>query len=145
MIPINRSYCSILSGGVDSSLVSHYLSKICNPKKYLTINHVNKDKISNNIHLFKPFFGKKIQQLKISESDYYKYLQKSLKICSSPINSHDFPGKLFLAKQAKALKTKAILVVMEQTNYLEDMKHIDRKLVIISAIILITQNILIGE
>ena len=31
---------------------------------------------------------------------------------------------------------------MEQTNYLEDMKHIDRKLVIISAIILITQNIL---
>ena len=108
MIPINRSYCSILSGGVDSSLVSHYLSKICNPKKYLTINHVNKDKISNNIHLFKPFFGKKIQQLKISESDYYKYLQKCLKICSSPINSHDFPGKLFLAKQAKALKTKAI-------------------------------------
>lgn len=108
MIPINRSYCSILSGGVDSSLVSHYLSRICNPKKYLTINHINKDKISNSIHLFKPFFGNKIQQLKISEDNYYKFLQKSLKICSSPINSHDFPGKLILAKQAKALKAKAI-------------------------------------
>lgn len=108
MIPEKRNFCSILSGGVDSSLVSYYLSKISKPQNYLTINHIGKDKISNQINLFKKHFGNKIKSLKVNEKRYYENLIESLKVCSSPINSHDFPGKLILAREAKLLGSKAI-------------------------------------
>lgn len=108
MIPFKRSFCSIISGGVDSSLVSYYLSEISKPKKYLSLNHIGKDRISNNINKFQKYFSSEIKSLKINQSLYLKYLKKSLKICSSPINSHDFPGKLILAEYAKKIKTKAI-------------------------------------
>ena len=108
MVPHERSYCSILSGGIDSTLVSYYLSEISKPKKYLSLNHLGKDKISNNIFRFQKYFNSEIVSLRINQKDYYKSLLKSLKICSSPINSHDFPGKLILANYAKKIKTKAI-------------------------------------
>ena len=44
----------------------------------------------------------------MNEKQYYENLIESLKICSSPINSHDFPGKLILAREAKLLGSKAI-------------------------------------
>ena len=53
MVPNKRDFCSILSGGVDSSLVSYYLSKISKPQSYLSINHIGKDKISSQIGYFK--------------------------------------------------------------------------------------------
>ncbi len=108
MIPYKRNFCSILSGGVDSSLVSYYLSKISKPQSYISINHVGKDKISNQIGHFKKYFGNNIKSLKVNEKQYYENLIESLKICSSPINSHDFPGKLILAREAKLLGSKAI-------------------------------------
>ncbi len=108
MVPNKRDFCSILSGGVDSSLVSYYLSKISKPQSYLSINHIGKDKISNQIGYFKKYFGNNIKSLKVNEKKYYENLIESLKICSSPINSHDFPGKLILAREAKLLGSKAI-------------------------------------
>ncbi len=108
MIPQDRPFCSILSGGVDSTLVSYYLSEISTPRKYLSLNHFGKDKISNNIKKFQKYFNTQIKSLKINHNYYYKNLIKSLQVCSSPINSHDFPGKLILADTAKKIKTKAI-------------------------------------
>ena len=108
MVPHDRPFCSILSGGVDSTLVSYYLSEISSPKKYFSLDHLGKDKISNKIKKFQKYFNSEIKSLKINENFYYKNLIKSLQICSSPINSHDFPGKLILAEAAKKIKTKAI-------------------------------------
>ena len=81
--------------------------EISKPKKYLTINHTGKDKFLIKF-IYLNYFGKKIERIDVNESDYYKYLIESLKICSSPINSHDFPGKLILAKKAKLIGAKAI-------------------------------------
>ena len=65
------------------------------------MDHLGKDKISNKIKKFQKYFNSEIKSLKINENFYYKNLIKSLQICSSPINSHDFPGKLILAEAAK--------------------------------------------
>ena len=44
----------------------------------------------------------------MSLEKYYYNLKNSLKINASPINSHDFPGKLILAKEVKKRGCKAI-------------------------------------
>ena len=43
MIPEKRLFGSILSGGVDSSLVSKYVSKNSLPLDYIFVNHQGKD------------------------------------------------------------------------------------------------------
>ena len=108
MIPKNRSFATIVSGGIDSSLISSYLNEISDPKKFISINHVNKDFISNKIHKFDQFFKKKINLINVDEKKYLKNLKISTRICSGPINSHDFVGKLILAEEAKKNNCKAI-------------------------------------
>ena len=108
MIPQKRNFTSIVSGGIDSTLISYYLDRYSNPKKIFSINHLGKDYISNKIILFNRFFSKKITSIEINKFDYFKYLNESTKICCSPISSHDFVGKLLLAKKTKENNCKAI-------------------------------------
>ena len=108
MVPNNRNFTSIISGGVDSSLISAFLNKISNPKKFLTLNHINKDYISNKVYKFEKYLNKNIYAQNISESDYKNRLTKAIKICASPISSHDFVGKLILAEITKKNNCKAI-------------------------------------
>ena len=44
----------------------------------------------------------------VTLENYYDNLKDSLKICSSPISSHDFPGKLIIAREVKNKGCKAI-------------------------------------
>ena len=52
MIPQNRKFASIVSGGIDSSLVSYYICKISKPTQLISLNHVGKDKLANQIKKF---------------------------------------------------------------------------------------------
>lgn len=108
MIPEKRSFASVVSGGIDSSLVSSYLDEISDPKKFFSINHVNKDYISNKVYKFNKYFSKKITSIRVHEKKYLENLEISTKICSGPINSHDFVGKLILAEETKKNNCKAI-------------------------------------
>ena len=108
MIPEKRSFASVVSGGIDSSLLSAYLDEISDPKKFFSINHVNKDYISNKIYKFNKYFSKKITSIRVHEKKYLENLEISTKICSGPINSHDFVGKLILAEETKKNNCKAI-------------------------------------
>ena len=108
MIPNNRNFASIVSGGIDSTLISSYLDEYPNAKKLICLNHIGKDKISNNISKFNKYFSKKINKFNINSQNYFKNLIESTKINQSPINSHDFVGKLILAKETKKNNCKAI-------------------------------------
>lgn len=108
MIPEKRNFTSIVSGGIDSTLISHYLDQYSSPKKFLSLNHLGKDYISNKINLFDKYFSKKITSIEVNKFDYFKYLNESTTICSSPVSSHDFVGKLILAKKTKEINCKAI-------------------------------------
>ena len=52
MIPQERKFCSIISGGIDSSLISIMLKNLSDTENFITLNHLGKDKISNNINKF---------------------------------------------------------------------------------------------
>jgi len=108
MIPSNRNFASIVSGGIDSGLISNYICKISKPSKLIHLNHVGKDKLSGHIKFFEEKIGKKISQYKINVNYYKKNLIKSLNICNSPISSHDFVGKFIISDKIKKINCKAL-------------------------------------
>ncbi|OUW73715.1 MAG: hypothetical protein CBD76_02635 [Pelagibacteraceae bacterium TMED216] len=108
MIPFDRNSSSIISGGVDSSIISYIINKINKKIKFITLDHLGKDKISNKIKLFENKIKSKILKKNVSLKDYKNSYKKCLEVCSSPINSHDFPGRMIIARQAKSLNSKCI-------------------------------------
>ena len=108
MIPQERKFCSIISGGIDSSLISIMLKNLSDTENFITLNHLGKDKISNNINKFEKYLACSIQKQNISQIEYKKHLLNSIKICNSPISSHDFPGKLIIAKKVNAMNCKTV-------------------------------------
>ena len=61
MVPVDRKYCSIISGGIDSTIISKLLENIADPSFFISLNHVGKDNISNQINKFQKFFKKRDQ------------------------------------------------------------------------------------
>ena len=59
MIP-ERPFATVVSGGVDSSLISALLVKYSEPNMLIAINHVGKDFISNDLEAFEKHLGRKI-------------------------------------------------------------------------------------
>ena len=108
MIPIGRSFASIISGGIDSSLISNYICRISNPKKIIYLNHIGKDKFSHQMKIFENYLNRSILKYKINPDNYQKNLIKCLKICNSPINSHDFVGKFILSKKIRQYNCRAL-------------------------------------
>ena len=108
MIPTNRNFASIVSGGIDSGLISNYICKISEPRKLINLNHVGKDKLSSHIKFFEKNINRKISQYKINAYYYKKNLIKCLNICNSPINSHDFVGKFIISDKINKIKCKAL-------------------------------------
>ena len=82
---------SIVSGGVDSSLVSYFLDQIGVDVKYgLTLTFGTKDKVALNAH--KLFDKLSFQQIEynVKTKEYYNSYLNCLDLCCSPIHSHDF-------------------------------------------------------
>ncbi len=101
MIPQNRKLATIVSGGIDSTLVSHYVCKNSKPNYLIFLNHIGKDWHTQKIKLFEKYLNNKIIKHNISEKDYFKNYLKSIKICNSPVNSHSFVGNYINAKLVK--------------------------------------------
>ena len=58
MIP-DKKFGSIFSGGIDSSLQTVLLAQVQKPDNIITLNHVGKDKITENIDKFQKFITNK--------------------------------------------------------------------------------------
>ena len=108
MIPQNRKFCSIVSGGIDSSLISIMIKNISNSKNFVSLNHIGKDRISDKVKKFEKYLNNPIYKINVSKEVYKKYLTKAINICNSPVSSHDFSGKLIIAKKVNAMKCKAV-------------------------------------
>tara|TARA_A100001015_G_scaffold106714_1_gene118443 strand:+ start:1716 stop:3461 length:1746 start_codon:yes stop_codon:yes gene_type:complete len=108
MLPRKRLFGSIFSGGVDSSLVSKYVSHNSDPLEYLFINHQNKDFHTKYMKEFSKLLGSNIKIVDVNLKKYYKFYKKSLKINGSPINSHSWVGQLIISDRIRKLRGKAV-------------------------------------
>jgi len=97
MIP-DKKFGSVFSGGIDSSLQTVLLTQVHKPNNIITLNHVGKDKITENISKFQKFITNKINVLHINKEKYLKDLKKCYAITKFPFLTHDFVGKYQLSK-----------------------------------------------
>ena len=97
MIP-DRKFGSIVSGGIDSSLVSHYLNKIKKPNILAGIDHVGKDKVIKNIPIFQKHLKRKIHLIKLNSKKYFLLMKKTYQSFSSPFLTHDCVSRYLVSK-----------------------------------------------
>jgi len=93
MIPPNRRYAAIVSGGVDSSLVAHYLTTMGHPDLLIAVNHVGKDLISANLSGFERHLGQPIHQVGVDPAAYAAEIWRCQQVCGAPLHSHSFVGQ----------------------------------------------------
>jgi asparagine synthase (glutamine-hydrolysing) len=110
MIPNLRKFASVVSGGIDSSLLSHYICKNSSPQQLICLNHVGKEMFSHCIKIFEKELKFKINHYDIYVKDYYLNLIEALTICNGPIHSHSFVGQLIMAKIINKYGCKALFV-----------------------------------
>ena len=96
MIP-ERKFGSIVSGGIDSSLVSHYLNKIKKPDILAGINHIGKDNVIKNIPIFEKYLKNKIHLIELNSKKYFSLMKKTYESFSSPFLTHDYVSRYFIA------------------------------------------------
>ena len=108
MIPSERKFASIISGGIDSSLITKYLNEICDPNLLIAIDHVGKDTITKNLKYFENKLQKKIKTISVDEKIYIKNLLEISRSYLTPIHSHSFVSLYILSKYCNTKKCKAI-------------------------------------
>ena len=97
MIPQTK-FGSISSGGIDSTLQSYLLDRISKPENFVTLNFgKEKDPIMKKIHFFDKFFSKSISQIEVKKNLYKKIALKCYEVISSPLFTHDLPGRFILS------------------------------------------------
>ena len=92
MLP-DTKYASVLSGGVDSSLVSAYCLKYGNPDAFVAINHIGKDEISNNLSVFEDVLNINIDVIDVRPELYASEIKRAQNIIGGPLFSHSFIGQ----------------------------------------------------
>jgi len=105
MIP-NKDFGCIISGGIDSTLQAGLISKLKNSSLNLFIHHPRKDKLIYHIDKFNNFFKNEIKIINSNKKIYSDNLNKCYQIISSPLQTHDLPGRMLLAKKFKEMKCK---------------------------------------
>jgi asparagine synthase (glutamine-hydrolysing) len=93
MLPRERKYASVLSGGVDSSLISHYVCKYGAPDFLVAVNHVGKDRISSELEPFKKYFSQTLKVLDVDLFSYSQEISRCQRVCRSPLMAHSFIGQ----------------------------------------------------
>lgn len=110
MIPNLRKFASVVSGGIDSSLISHYVCKNSSPQQLIFLNHVGKEMLSHSIKTFEKNLKFKISHYDVNLKDYYLNLIEALTVCNGPIHSHSFVGQMIIAKIISKYGCKALFV-----------------------------------
>lgn len=105
MLPSENFGC-VVSGGIDSTLQAGLISKLKDSSCNLFINHPDKDKSVNNINKFNKFFTNPIQIINSNKNIYSDNLKECSDIILSPLQTHDLPGRMLLAKKFKEMKCK---------------------------------------
>jgi asparagine synthase (glutamine-hydrolysing) len=90
MVPKERKYAVVVSGGVDSSLLAHYFVTNHKPDKLIAVNHVGKDLISCDLTGFKSILGRNIETIEIDMPTYSKEISRCQSVCGGPLYSHSF-------------------------------------------------------
>ena len=102
MIPRGRRYAAVLSGGIDSSLLTRYLVAYGNPDVLVAVNHLGKDRISTDLSGFERVLGRTIDIVQVDPVMYAAELGRCQRVCGAPLHSHAFVGQALQSARVRA-------------------------------------------
>jgi asparagine synthase (glutamine-hydrolysing) len=97
MLPAKANYASVVSGGVDSSLISHYVVTHGHPDILVAVNHVGKDLISSDLSGFEKTLGQHIDVLNIDKATYAAEIVRCQETSRSPLLSHSLVAQSLMS------------------------------------------------
>ena len=93
MVSQDRKYASVLSGGIDSSLLSAYACNFTRPEVLVAVNHIGKDEISLDLEGFSKTLSQDVDIINVNSEMYASEINRSVQTLSSPLLSHSFIGQ----------------------------------------------------
>ncbi len=108
MIPAGRPYAAVVSGGVDSSLLSHYIVTYGNPQVLVAVNNIGKDLISSDLSGFEMSLGRKIDVLQIDKAAYAAEIVRCQATCRSPLLAHSFVAQSLQSEYVQSTGCKVM-------------------------------------
>jgi asparagine synthase (glutamine-hydrolysing) len=109
MVPKERKYAVVVSGGVDSSLLAHYFVTNHKPVKLIAVNHVGKDLISCDLTGFEITLGQNIETIEIDMSTYSKEISRCQNVCGGPLYSHSFVPQSIQSARVQASGCRVLI------------------------------------
>ncbi len=110
LISPDINYYSVISGGIDSSLVSKLLNEYSELKPNLIcLQFPGKDLVAEDILKFNTFFGSEIY-IKIVSKDLFKQsFDECYESICMPLPTHSFISQAILAREVKKLGSKVLI------------------------------------
>lgn len=107
MVP-NRLFASVVSGGVDSSLLSRYITNLRRPNCLVAVNHRGKDCISSDLIGFEKVLDQKIDLLDVDLLQYANEIHRCQRVLQAPLFSHSFVGQAIQSRHVRNLGCKVL-------------------------------------
>ena len=93
-------FYSVVSGGIDSTLVSKYLNDFSGKNQsYICLQFPEKDNVASEVNLFESYFKKPIKKISVDVDLFQNYLEESYKSICMPLPTHSFISQAILARE----------------------------------------------
>lgn len=102
-------YASVFSGGVDSSLASHYMLAQENKPQLVALSFPGKDTISEQLDLFEKKLNRPIDIVEVSIEKFKENLVDTYQHTQLPLHTHSFPSQKILAQRVNELGLKVLI------------------------------------
>ncbi len=110
LIPASKQYATILSGGVDSSLLSYFFVKQNSPPAFhMALVFPNKDKASENLSFFENHLNRFITQIRVDIPLFQSFFERSYRAVCGPLPTHSFVSQAILTHYVREKGIKVLI------------------------------------
>tara|TARA_A100001015_G_scaffold15897_1_gene18573 strand:+ start:2018 stop:3781 length:1764 start_codon:yes stop_codon:yes gene_type:complete len=93
-------FFSVVSGGIDSTLVSKYLNDFSDKKpNYICLQFPEKDNVASEVKAFEKYLKNTIKEVNVDVDLFQNYLNESYKSICMPLPTHSFISQAILARE----------------------------------------------
>lgn len=108
MLPQDRRYAAVVSGGVDSSLISAAVIEQGDPEMLIGVDSVGKDPLTRDLSGFARALGRPVTTLRVDAAMYASDVSRCQVACGSPLPSHSFVAQSQQSAAVRAAGCRAL-------------------------------------
>jgi len=95
----DSDFFSVVSGGIDSTLVSKYLNDNSEKKpNFICLQFPGKDKVASEVKIFEKYLKNKIYEINVDTNLFQNYIEECYKSICMPLPTHSFISQAILAR-----------------------------------------------